>query len=618
MIPGPVFNFELLTTARRGRYYLLRSAYALTLLLILWAIYSVWLAETVAVGTEPARQAGWFALAAFGGLAVGQMILVLTLTPALVSGVIADEKRRKTLHYLLASRLSGPEIVIGKLLARMLHIGVLLAVSLPVLSMLVLLGGVDPLLILLVCGAAASTAWFLAALSIWVSTIARRAREALFISYGIEFLWLFLPVMDRYSPSVGWPILDQALGTAMDWLAASSPVEVGRDILYSAMWGSSSLVASLVTLIQLQSVAGAILTALAAWQVRPIFRAQEGAVAVRRGLLGVLTTRRSRRLWSRPPLGDRPMLWKELFTSRARGFARFIAVLLTLTAGGFLLYLTIWYGSLALLEMSEHGYAPEVRSWFSSEHRMIFAEFLQFVIPLVYVGGILNVAGAAAASITSEHEDDTWTSLTATDLTGLEIILAKMLGALWRPRAFVVSIFLLAFAGAITGAIHPLSLPILAVSLAVYGWFAASLGTWISLQLKSTWRAQFLTVSGLLLVNISGQALLSNLQRWAPMLFPGFTPYEIGKTLLDMNFRQHWAASAREWSRGSWTVEYGPKWLILFGILSLLGYLTGAILLTFLVLRRFEAVAGRPTHKAKRPLPAFDPLAPPVLAGDSA
>ena len=43
MIPGPVFQFELLTTARRGRYYLMRSAYALTLLLILW----------------PSTRAGW-------------------------------------------------------------------------------------------------------------------------------------------------------------------------------------------------------------------------------------------------------------------------------------------------------------------------------------------------------------------------------------------------------------------------------------------------------------------------------------------------------------------------------------------------------------------------------
>jgi ABC-type transport system involved in multi-copper enzyme maturation permease subunit len=68
------------------------------------------------------------------------MALALALTPALVARVVADEKQRKTLHYLLASRLTSPEIALGKLLVRMLYLAVLLGVSLPVLSLLVLMG----------------------------------------------------------------------------------------------------------------------------------------------------------------------------------------------------------------------------------------------------------------------------------------------------------------------------------------------------------------------------------------------------------------------------------------------------------------------------------------------
>ena len=86
----------------------------------------------------------WFAFSTFCAITIGQEILVLVLTPALVAGVIADEKQRKTLHYLMASQLSSAEIVLGKLLVRMLYVAVLLGVSLPILSLLVLLGGVDP------------------------------------------------------------------------------------------------------------------------------------------------------------------------------------------------------------------------------------------------------------------------------------------------------------------------------------------------------------------------------------------------------------------------------------------------------------------------------------------
>ncbi len=184
MLPGPVFTFELMKTARRSRFYLIRAFYAVILVVILYTIHAAWASATG--GELSSRQVKWFGLSAFCGIALGQEVLALALMPALVAGVIADEKQRKTLHYLMASRLSSSEIVLGKLLVRMLYLIVLLGVSLPVLSLLVLLGGIDPMLVILACAATFSTAWFLAALSIWVSTIARRVRDAFFIAYGLE------------------------------------------------------------------------------------------------------------------------------------------------------------------------------------------------------------------------------------------------------------------------------------------------------------------------------------------------------------------------------------------------------------------------------------------------
>ena len=61
--------------------------------------------------------------------------------------------------------------------------------------------------------------------------------------------------------------------------------------------------------------------------------------------------------------------------------------------------------------------------------------FYHFTIPLLYLVGISNVAGSAAAAITSEHEEDTWVSLTSTDLTGREIIFAKLWGLAAREQA---------------------------------------------------------------------------------------------------------------------------------------------------------------------------------------
>jgi hypothetical protein len=213
--------------------------------------------------------------------------------------------------------------------------------------------------------------------------------------------------------------------------------------------------------------------------------------------------------------------------------------------------------------------------------------------------GILATAGAAAASITSEHEEDTWVSLTGTDLTGSEIIFAKLLGAMKRGRRFAELILMLAVAGVVAGSIHALAVPFLIVALVVFGWFAAALGVWISLQLRSTWRAQFLTIAGLLLINVMGQGLLNALSRFgfAPGVWPGFTPYEVTKLLLDPQFLQR--LSVASWPRSWWlsSIDDGLAWQTIFTILSVVSYAALAAVLTRHSLRRFEVVAGR----ARRP-----------------
>jgi ABC-type transport system involved in multi-copper enzyme maturation permease subunit len=588
MIPGPVFAFELLTTARRGRFYVMRAAYAAILLGMFHTTYQGWSSWS---GDQPSLAAmKWLAITCFGTVAVAQVLFILAITPALVSGVITEERQRKTLHYLLASRLSGPEIVLGKLLARMLHVAVLLAVGFPVLSLLVLLGGIDPRLIALACAAAVSTAWFLAALSIWVSTIARRSREALLVAYGLEFLWIFPPLMIQTIPGTPWSALDWLIDGALDTLRQSSPVELGYQAFSIFLSGGGAPVDSLVTMIEYQLAGGAILAVAAACQLRRVFRAQES----RSG-----REPRPRRGWAvrlglRPALGDRPMLWKELFTARPRGFARIVTGLVTLLAGSVFLYHAIWYGSMAYLEMRD---APLVRStgyWSQrTPNRAQFLWFLKTTLPFLYIAALFGVAGGAAAAISSEHESDTWVSLTATDLTAREILLAKWLGALRRPWRIIAVIVLSTIAGILVGSAHPLSLPVQVACVAVHGAFVATLGIWISLHLKSTLRAQFLTVSVFILINLLGQVTL-NLHRYPiPMIWPGFAPYDLSKSILPAGIFDILEAEANSWKFGIPAIDEGVVWTAVFLALSLAACAAGTVVMGILCHRKFDEVAGR-------------------------
>ena len=146
--------------------------------------------------------------------------------------------------------------------------------------------------------------------------------------------------------------------------------------------------------------------------------------------------------------------------------------------------------------------------------------------------------------------------------------------------------------------------------MVIYGWAAAALGVWISLHLRSTWRAQFLTMACLLLMNVFGQGVLNMLSRfgYAPQLWPGFTPYEISKLVLDTRFlellrEEHWP---RSWLVSS--MNDSPAWQTIFSVASWLAYASLAVVLTWQSLGRFEIVAGR----ARRPTtaPPFDPTEP--------
>jgi len=257
--------------------------------------------------------------------------------------------------------------------------------------------------------------------------------------------------------------------------------------------------------------------------------------------------------------------------------------------------------------MLDHGIsipstAYKWQNYITRIHRDHFLWFLRFVIPVLYLLGILSMAGRAAAGITSEHEEDTWVSLTTTDLSGGEIILGKLLGAMTRGRRFAELIVLLAATGVFAGSIDVLSLPLLVVALVVFGWFATSLGLWMSLQLRRTWRAQFLAISSLLSINVAGQGLLNAASKfgYAPQIWPGFTVIEISKLLLDPSFVPRLASAS--WPRSFWisSVDDDLAWQTIFTGLSVAGYALGASLLTWHLRRRFEIVAGRPRRTSRR------------------
>ncbi|HEY2156401.1 MAG TPA: hypothetical protein VGH33_12275 [Isosphaeraceae bacterium] len=267
MLLGPVFRAELVTTSRRRRYYAARLVYGLTLLLLVG-----WTYEAASRNLASIRQPGepGFAFLAdmashiFAAFLLAQVGAVLCLTPAMVAGTIADERQRKTLHDVLASRLSSFEIVVGKLAARMLQLVVLVLTGLPIVAMLSLFGGLDPLLILAAFAGTLTTAFAVAGVAIFVSAQMRRARDAILVTYLLELICLgAMPLLRAF--------FDPTSVAAMPWIGRVARALEGLDPFQLAYLASPvpGLATSLVRMAAFQVIFGLLFVVLAVWRLRP-------------------------------------------------------------------------------------------------------------------------------------------------------------------------------------------------------------------------------------------------------------------------------------------------------------------------------------------------------------
>lgn len=80
----------------------------------------------------------------FRAIVVTQLTLVILAAPAATAGAICQDRSSGKLRQLLATDLTDSEIVLGKLAARLIPIVGLVACTLPMMELLILLGGIAP------------------------------------------------------------------------------------------------------------------------------------------------------------------------------------------------------------------------------------------------------------------------------------------------------------------------------------------------------------------------------------------------------------------------------------------------------------------------------------------
>ncbi len=133
---NPVLQRELLVNLRTNRAFVLLAAYQL---LLSGVVLLAWPSDTVLDLTTNPQSAKQLVDLFF----LGQYVIASLMAPSFAAGAITGEKERLTYEMLLASPLRPGAIVLGKMVASLTHLGMLIVASLPIIVLCLPLGGVS-------------------------------------------------------------------------------------------------------------------------------------------------------------------------------------------------------------------------------------------------------------------------------------------------------------------------------------------------------------------------------------------------------------------------------------------------------------------------------------------
>lgn len=133
---NPVLQRELLANLRTSRSFILLAVYQIllaTVTLVAWPSD-----ERLDLTQDPPSARRLVDL-----FFLGQYVIASLIAPSFAAGTISGEKERQTYEMLLASPLRPGGIVVGKLVAALTHLMLLIVASLPIIFLFLPLGGVS-------------------------------------------------------------------------------------------------------------------------------------------------------------------------------------------------------------------------------------------------------------------------------------------------------------------------------------------------------------------------------------------------------------------------------------------------------------------------------------------
>lgn len=505
MFVGPVFARELVTAPRSWRLFAVRAVYVAALFLLVCTTFLAFHFSQQRLTLGDYARYGTFLFQLLARL----QLVVLTFFAALsAAAAVAHEKDRRTLELLLLTRLNNSELVLGKLLASILRVLMVLAAAFPLFMLIALFGGISVGQIARVFAVTLATVLAAGSLGGLVALWREKTFQTLALTAMALAGWFAageIIAAGAFGASWRGATSLQWAETLTPWRAVLAATRANYDT-----GGVSGLLRSSVNGYVLFGVAlTAALNGLAVWRVRiwnptraqritatdekegTIFAGRQGTIiAGAQSIPATRVARASRQVW------DNPILWREI-----RTWAYGTRILLIRVA-----YLAM-FALAAVAAYRAVGAAS-------------FAHRAEITAPLTLLAvlSLVLINAQSVTSITSERDARALDLLLVTDLTPKEIIFGKLAGALYNAKEMValplalciylgwtgaiggenliyvcggllILVVFVTMLGVHCGMTYGSSLAAITVSLGTV--FFLFVGVWVCMQIMSAFRGDF-------------------------------------------------------------------------------------------------------------------------------
>lgn len=176
LFENPVLQRELLVNLRTRRAFLLLALYQLLLAIV---VLVAWPSEQRLDLTGNPQSSKKLVDLFF----LGQYVIASLMAPSFAAGAISGEKERMTYEMLLASPLRPGAIVLGKMIASLTHLGMLILASLPIIVLCLPLGGISLYEVIAAYVGLIVSVILFGAIGIAASSYFKRTSASLVVSY---------------------------------------------------------------------------------------------------------------------------------------------------------------------------------------------------------------------------------------------------------------------------------------------------------------------------------------------------------------------------------------------------------------------------------------------------